>query len=432
MDKEDGLMDKNRIIYDLGIMYDSNIIEDIVNPIHNRYSVTLDHEVDGTLLKEAWERTKRVYPVIDSVLGYDQDDTSVYMDPKNAGKFDKDHIYLIKPDGGVNEPVKTKVPVSPGTDAVGGRLLAISYYERTITIGMYHRLVDGAGLNMVFSTLLYSYLALYTGREDEKPPVELTEGRTIEEYYISDTPEFIFSKEYTPVPLYSLPLGCKGFYDEDMVNDGDHVYLGKIAFSAPEFIKCCKENGANPSAMICALLAKAAYALNPDEKEDIVFGLSVSVKKLLGIEKSIANAVGIAMAYTTRDDILNKSLKEVAGKIRADVDSQRTLDSYLSHYHVFQTYKQAFNFKFRTVTYLGSVNVGDNTAHIVDAALGTCGNSNLFLMQLGDRFILSLQYGKATDKYLNEFDRILKELGISSEITHPAYFIPYDVKEAVL
>ena len=432
MDKEDGLMDKNRIVCDLGFVHGSNIVEDIMIPIHNRYSVTLDHEVDGALLKEAWERTKRVYPVIDSVLGYDQEDTSVYMDPKNAGKYEKDHIYLIKAEGGINEPVKSKVPVSPGTDAVGGRLLAVSYYERTITISMYHRLVDGGGLNMVFHTLIYAYLALYTGHEDEKPPVELTEGRTIEEHYICDTPEFIFSKEYTPVPLYTLPVGCKGFYDEDMVNDGDNIYLGEIAFSAPEFIKCCKENGANPSAMICTLLAKAAYALNPEEKEDIVFGLSVSVKKLLGIEKSIANAVGIAIAYTTRDDIMNKSLKEAAGKIRADVDSQRTLDAYLSHYHVFQSYKQAFNFKFRTVTYLGSVDVGDNSAHIVDAALGTYGNSNLFLLQLGDRFILTLQYGKATEKYLNEFDRILKELEIPSEITHHAHFISYDAKEPVL
>ncbi|MCR4749980.1 MAG: hypothetical protein K5877_09340 [Lachnospiraceae bacterium] len=425
-------MDKSRVLYDLGPVHGSNIIQDILIPIHIRTSVTVDHKVDGGLLKQAWERTKRVYPIIDSILGYDQDDPSVYMDPVSAAKYAKDHIYLIRAEEGTNEPIETKVPVSPATEAVGNRLLAVSYYDNTITIGMYHRLVDGGGLNMVFNTLLYAYLALYTGHEDDDPVVELTEGRAIEEYYISDTPQFIFSKAYTPTPLYTLPVGCRGFCDEDMVNDENEVLLGNIAFSASEFIKLCKDNGANPSAMICTLAAKAAYNLNPEEKNDIVFGVSVSEKKILGIEKSIANAVGIGIAYTTRENVENKPLADIAGKIRADIDYQRTKDHYLSHYHVFQSYKQVLNFKYRTITYIGSINVGDNNHKIIDSCLSTYGDNNLFLMQLNDKFYISLQYGKATEKYLTEFERIFTGLGIECEIIHHAATVPFDVKEAVL
>ena len=425
-------MDKSRVLCDLGLVHGSNIIQDILIPLHIRNTVTVDHKVDGDLLKQAWERTKRVYPIIDSVLGYDQEDPSVYMDPAKTSKYVKDHIYLIRAEGGANDPIETKVPVSPGTEAVGNRLLAVSYYDNTITIGGYHRLVDGGGLNMVFSTLLYAYLALYTGHEDDDPKVELTEGRAIEEYYISDTPEFIFSKAYTPTPLYTLPIGCRGFCDEDMVNDENEVLLGNIAFSASEFIKFCKDNGANPSAMLCTLVAKAAYSLNPERNDDIVFGVSVSEKKNLKIERSIANAVMIAIAYTKHEDVRNKSIADIAGKIRTDIDYQRTPDYYLSHYRVFQSYKQAPSFKHRTITYLGSINVGDNNHKIIDQCCGTYGDNNLFMMQLNDKFYISLQYGKATEKYLTEFECIFKELGIECEITRHTATVPFDVKEAVL
>ena len=57
---------------------------------------------------------------------------------------------------------------------------------------------------------------------------------------------------------------------------------------------------------------------------------------------------------------------------------------------------------------------------------------NLFLFQLGEKFILTLTYGKATEKYLNEFLRIFRELDIPAEITHKAHDIDKDVTEPAL
>lgn len=426
-------MDKSKVLYDLGTMCDT-MAHDFFNPVHLRYTVTLDHDIDDELIKKAWDRTKRVYPIIDGVFGFDSGDASFYLNlrPEEREKYLSDHIYVMKAEGGVNNPVKTKVPVVPATDIVGGRVICISYYERTVSINAYHMLVDGSGLNAIFCTFLYSYLALYTGHEDRNPVVELREGREIKDYYIPASSELVFSQEYTPVPLYTLPLNCKGFDDEDMVNDGNNIYCGNVSVSAADFMQFCKENGANPSSMICTLLAKAAYALNPDETNDMIFGLTISVKKMLGIEDSIANAVGSAIAYTTRDAVTNNTIAEVSQKIRSEINTQRTKDQYISHFRTFCTYRYGYDFKPRTVTYIGGLNIGDNNKHIVDFNMETNGRSNLYLMQLNDRFILTLQYGMATQKYLNEFNRIFTELGIKSEISHPAHHVLQDSMTAVL
>lgn len=424
-------MDKSKVLVDLGLVYETMLGADITNPVQLRYTVTLDHVIDDELIVKAWERTKRVYPIIDSVMGYEHGGPSVYMNHKTREKYMNDHLYLIEANGGVNIPVKTKVPVQPGSDVVGGRLICISYYEKTVSISSYHTLVDGGGLNMVFSTFLYSYFALYTGHEDEKPVVELTEGRNIKDYYTAALMDVIFLQEYIPTPIYSLPKGCRGFLDQDMVND-ENIYQGSINAAADDLIKFCKENGANPSSMICVLLAKAAYALNPDEQSDIVFELTVSIRRLLGIETSISNALSLATAYTTRYDMMNKPISETARKIRKDVDLQRTKDYYVSFCRFFNTYRHSPRFNPRIVTYMGKINIGDNNCHIVDFNMETNGKANIYLMQLNDKFKLMIQYGKATQKYLNEFIKIFSELGIKAEIAHSSHYVLKDSAAAVL
>jgi hypothetical protein len=389
--------------------------------------------LDGELLKKAWDKTKRVYPIIDTVYEMEHGDKDFYMDPAVREKYNMDHIYLVKAQSGTSEPIKSKAPIEPGTDLCGGRLMCISYYERSVTISTYHALVDGGGLNMVFTAFLYVYLAMYTGHEDANPIVDLTEGRNTEEYYIGVTPEYLFAQEYTPVPIYSLPLNCKGYIDEDMVSDREgKIYAGGISVPVDEFIRLCKENGTNPSSMMCTLLAKAAYLINPKVKEDIVFDITTSVRKLFGIEKSLANAIGLAVTYVTRDDVMNKSLAEVSDKIREDVNKQRTKDYFISLGRFISTYGHTPTFKSRTVTYIGAFNVGENNNHIVDFELGTNSIRNLFMIQLNDKFVIDIYHGMATEKYIKEFIKIFSELGIKAELIQPVRSVVPDSKTPVL
>ena len=62
----------------------------------------------------------------------------------------------------------------------------------------------------------------------------------------------------------------------------------------------------------------------------------------------------------------------------------------------------------------------------------TNGDSNLYLMQVRDKFILTLQYGRATAKYLDEFVRVFQRYGIEAQIVHPAQYASNDTPMPVL
>ncbi len=425
-------MDKSKVVADLGLITETALAHDLFNPVHLRYSVILDHEIDEEMLIKAWNKVKKVYPIVDTTFKLESGDVELYMDPVFRASHTKDHIFLIKPDSGLNEPIKSKVPIEPGCELVCGRLISVSYYEDKLTLSAYHSLADGGGLNMIFSVLLYIYLSLYTGHEDENPPVDLTENKDINEYYQGATLDYIFSLDYTPVPMYTLPLECKGFYDDDMVKENKSVASCTLNIPVKDFIEFCKKNGANPSSMMCSLLAKASYSLNPDVNDDIVFDLTVSMRKVLGLGKTIANCIGLAAAYTTHDDIMNKSIAEVSQKIRHDIDIQRTWDYYISFRRLFNTYQHKPTYKSKTVTYMGALNIGDNNHHIKELELGTNSIHNLYMMQLNDKFAIILQYGKATEKYMNEFIKIFSDYGIKAEIKQPAHLLMNDSKIPVL
>ncbi len=423
-------MDKSKILVDRGVI-NNTLKSDLKNPVLIRNTAVLDHDIDDALIVKAWERTKRVYPLIDSCLELEYCDVKDLLDPVKRNLYAKSHFYLVKPDGGESVPIKTKVPVRPGTDVSGNRLMCVSYFGNTVTLNAYHAFVDGSGMSLIFNTLIYSYLALYTGHEDENPVVQLTEGREISEYYADNLKSIAFLQDYTPVPIYTFPHGCKGFLDNDMVND-ENIYAGTMNVSADEFMKFCKENSVNPSALLCAVSAKAAYAVNPDERSDVVLGMTIALKKMFGLENCISNLSEILYSYVTYDDIVNRTIGETAKKIRRDAEYQRSRDYFISYARLFDSYMQVPMFKPRGVTYMGTLNIGDNNSHIVDFEMETDASNVVFMIQLHDRFILTFQYGKATGKYLDEFRKIFLELGINAEITRPIHYVPKDSQFAVL
>lgn len=423
-------MDKNRILIDMGRICETLLESDLKTKVQLRSTLKLDHMIDGDLLREAWNRTKRVYPLIDAVPGYEHDSEGI-LTLERARKYGNDHLFLLSPTGGVNDPVYSREPIHPYTETTGRRIISVSYFDSSITISSWHILVDGGGLNMIISTLLYIYLSLYTGEEDKHPMVELTEGRRPEEYYMADLLSHVFKQEYTPVPLYSLPRGCKGFFDEDMYND-ENVYSGSLRLDAEDLIRICKETGANPSSLLCALSARAAYNQNPDTREDIVVGLTVALKHTLGIDGYISNAVRNALAYVTYDELNGKPLAETAQRIRKDVDTQRSKDYIVTLCRFFDTYQFVPTVRPRLVTYMGEFNIGRHTSHIVDFNMESTGHYVVYLLQLGKVFLFHIQYGRATERYLEEFRQVFEALGIRTEISRPAHAISPGVDSAIL
>ena len=428
-------MRDKRALVDLGKVQEMMIIPDMKFPVHIRDTVTLDHDIDGDLLAQAWERTKRVYPLVDTVLGYDRD-PRVYAERGSYGKYPRDHAYLVEPAGGESVPLESVVPVAPCSQAAGGRPVCVSYYGRRITLSCFHSFVDGAGMLKILSTLVYCYLALHTGHEDEHPVVDLQEGREPAQYYTPVNGEFVYAQPFTPTPLYTLPLGVLGYQDVGLVYGSKggipQVLAGSMDVSVEDFMRLCKSNGANPSAMLCALLARATFLVNPEEAEDLVCEVTVSMRKDFGLEESIANCFGTAVTYVLRSEVEDGALAEVSRRIRADVTSQRGKDYFLSRERTFSMYDCVKSYAPRTVTYRGTFDIGENNAHVRDFVFETGAKAAIYFTQLNDRFVLSVQHGMVTDAYLRAFERLFAELGVEATISHPTYAVTLEPQAPVL
>ena len=425
-------METRRILYDFGPILENFVGMDMFNPINLRGTAVLDHVVDGRLLKQAWDRTKRVYPIIEGVIGSTQGaHLELYGDPEFREGHQGDHFYLVEPEGGTNDPIESVRPIKPGCDLVGGRVVCVSYHDNEVSMSAYHALVDGYGFNKIMGTMLYAYLALRMGHEDARPIVELREERPQGAYYVEKTPELLRSLDYAPVPRFTLPDDCRGFWDDDMRNDDSHIYSGGMEIDAAGFMGLCKAHGANPSSMLGALCARAVYALNPDETRGLAFEFTISEKLVLGLTDSIADAIGVAYAGVTREDVERGSLAEIAQRIRRDVDVQRSRDYVVSMGLMRDDEDDGQQLTTRIITYFGPVSIGDNDCHIQHMWFQTNGNSNLYMAQVNDKFCLTLMYGRATEKYLGALRQILRELGVPCEIARHAHATALDSLEVV-
>ena len=366
---------------------------DHYNDIHIRFTAELDHEIYGELIEKAWEKTINVYPCIGCVI-------------EMEGK----ELFFYKADG-KNKAIKSKAPINPGSDLVSNCVITATYYGNKVSVSAYHTMVDGRGLNEIFKTFLYFYISSYTKVFDEPVTVQTKEGRAPEEYYKTVSPDEL--GEFTPVPLYTMPYLKEYAEDPDMEADEDgSKYFASISFSADAFIGECKKIGANPTAMLAFLTSKAFYALNPKEQKDLFFEITTSVRKTFGAEGCISNCTSDVIAQMCYNDIVNGDEAELVRKFRAEMNSQRSDDYVKTKRQLSSTYELNCVSKKITLTYIGKIDIGENTKHIIGFEMSTNAAQLVMLMQIGNEFLLMLEFGKATGKYINKLDEILTEMGI--------------------
>lgn len=386
---------------------------DHYNDIHIRFSARLDHEIDGALMDKAWERTIRVFPVIGCVIEMEGKELFFY------------------PAEGLNRAVRSKAVINPGSAEVSGCVITATYYGDRITVSAYHTMVDGGGLNEIFKTLLYFYLSSRTGECDAPEGVQTAEGRPPEAYYRPVRPDEL--GDFTPVPLHTMPYLRDFAEDPDMEADEQgNRYFASARFPADLFIRKCKEIGANPTAMLSLLTAKAFYTLHPEERKDLFFEITSSVRKSFGAEGCISNCVCNLLADAEYNDVMNGDPREYARKLRAEMDTQRT-DDYVRSWRLFEsTYGHNYVHRQITLSYIGRLDIGINTRHIAGFEMQTNAVQLVMLMQMEEDFLLMLLLGKATAKYLERMCGLLNEMGIETRTASEPHIISTDSDVPVL
>lgn len=380
---------------------------------HNKFSVTLDHDIDPQMLSTAWEKTKKVYPLIDCVPDMADGEIVFYKDDRN------------------NPPIKSSKPIKPGTAVCSERAFVITYYENTVSMSSFHSVVDGGGINMIFSTLLYFYLEAYTGEGDEQPPVETREGRSPEEYFQPLSGIEIGEFEQKPLITYKKRKGM--FIDLDMTPDekGD-IIISRIKVPVDKFMSACKGIGANPSAMMTVLMSKAAYKLHPERRGDLAFVLTMSARKAFGIPDTIANCSANLLIPVEYGDIMGDDISAASKKIRSIIDYQRDEDFIKTLASFYETYDWILAKRYAVLTYIGKLDVGKNTKHIKGFEMTDDATCSMYMMELNGEFVISFQLGKVTEKYMNSIMEILSEFGVEAEIETAPYAVMKDTDNAAV
>ena len=373
---------------------------------HNKFSVTLDHVIDPSVLADAWDKTKEVYPLIDCVPEFENGQMVFYRDDRQ------------------NPPIESARPVKPGIAICAERAFALTYYKNTVTMSSFHSVVDGGGINAIFSTLLYFYLSEYYGEREEQPPVETRVGRDPKDYFIPLSSVEIGEFEQQPLITYARRKGM--FTDLAMIPDDEgEISIARIKAPVGKFIAACKSIGANPSSMLTILMAKAAYALHPGINGDLAFVLTMSARKAFGIENTIANCSANLLIPVEYGDI-NGDIGAAAKKIRAVIDYQRGVDFIKTLAAFYETYDWILAKRYAILTYIGKLDVGVNTGHIVGFEMTDDATSSMYMMELNGEFVISFQFGKVTEKYMDAVRDILSDFGVETEIETAPYHIVRD------
>ena len=423
------MVNKKEEYFHFGTVKNMFWLMDRNNDIHIRYVATLDHAIDETIIENAWEKTKRVYPIIDTVIDV----------------VDWD-IYLYTADG-ENPVMHGENPAMPGSEAVGSRVVTLTVHQNKITLNAFHTLVDGGGLMQIMQTLLYAYLSEYTGETDETAPVQLSENRNVSEYY--RIPGEGDLGEFEPQPLFLYPFKREFVEDEEMRpgDDGERVF-GSLQFDRGSFLKLCKMYGANPSAMLCLWFTRAFFILHPEERRDVGLAITISDRKTFGMEKYISNCLSMGIldisyemamksepTKTDRQDgdtDTDAATAEAIAKIRRDIATQRT-DDYIRTFWQFEsTYGWNHIHRCGLVTYIGTVDVGSLTGHITNFRMETNSCNNLYLTELNDSFILMFQFGRVTDIYMKQFAEMLTEAGVEVTVNTEPETVITDRDEKIL
>ena len=292
-------------------------------------------------------------------------------------------------------------------------------------------MLDGGGLCEIFKTLLYFYLSSRTGISDAPETVQTIMDREPSGYYRTVLTDKM--GDFTPVPLHFMPY-LKD-YAEDTEMDADEEgnrYFGALRFSVDSFMAKCKENGANPTAMLGLLTSRAFYALNPEEKKALFFEITTSARKVFHSEGCISNCVSNVIAGVEYDAVMAEDVRDFVKDFRQEIDKQRG-DDYVKTMRLFDsTYGHNYVNKQITLTYIGGIDIGENTKHMTGFAMETNANQLVMLVQLQDEFQLMLQLGKATGKYLEQYGRLLAGMGIDNGIVTDARLVITDSDEQVL
>ncbi len=381
-------------------------------PVHLSIRARLDHGVDPAALERAWERTLRVYPLLDLVPD-DEDEEVLFF----AGK-------------GESRPVRSRIPLRPAGEAVLGRGFALTWFEDTVTLTCYHSLADEHGLNEIFRTLLACYFSDRTGSAPV-PGAVPEEGRRPEEYFVQNTVLPAGGFEPLPVALYR---DIREIYlDPDAANaDGSAGTAGTAAVPLGAWQALCESSGVSSESLLLGFMAEAVRGMDPGDGRKLCLGAMTDFRDTFSVPETIAPCSKKMPVILSPEETAGHG-PDIARRIERIRAGQRT-DAYIrSHVAMENTYS-VLNIRNAcfSLQFCGAFDLGEDTRHVLDLTMWDYSLRSAFALRLGDELRISFQYGEATRRYMDVFAAALREAGADARTAAEPAPIPAEAEQPVL
>lgn len=407
------IIDNREVVFNGG-PFQSYWWADEHEPIHPAIQAELADTVDPGLLEKAWEDTKKVYPLIDLVPD-DYDEEVVFFKGE-----------------GISRPIKSKNALLPAKEATLYRGFSLTYFQNMITLSAYHSLADEKGLSEVFRTLLNFYISYQTDMPAEAKGVMMREGRPPEAYFIQNT--MLQPEDYQPqaVRLYK---DIREVFNDDTVSADENaaVTVGKMDIPFVAYNEMCRKYGVGYDELFLYVMARTIYAMYPNERKKLCFGVMTDFRDTFGVGDTIApcsKKMPVVLSYGDVNGCdMETALDHIAG-IRA---YQKSEDYIKSHVALENTYS-VLNIRNAclSVNFSGEFDIGGNTSNIKDITMFDYSTRSVFLLRLGDMLKVSFQYGSATGKYMDGVAKTLNSLDIKAGITAAPYPVGAEAEKPIV
>ena len=244
-----------------------------------RLCVRMKDEINAEMLSEAVKNTSKRYPYL--CLQMKKDENRIYYDDNPR------EVILLNTDRGI----------TLNSAESNYHVWAVCYKDDFIYLDIYHGLLDGTGMYMVLSTLLYEYCSRRYDVKDH-------EGvRTLEDDISPD--EMIDPSDYLPeIDLSKVPVPSYTPAFSLMTDAGFHgadLELTDIEISEADFLKYTSANDASPGTMIALLYARAIDAHFPDRDKGIMGSYIINARPMIGAPNTHHNCLNtVFLDYNDR------------------------------------------------------------------------------------------------------------------------------------
>lgn len=382
-----------------------------------QFQFVLTEEIDCKAMNAAMQKTIKRYPyfafrIIRTEQGYDKTENSLPLVVKDS--FDE-------------EPVL-------GSEEANYHWIAAACEGRVLKLFIHHIIADARSAMRFYKTLLYCYFSA-------RSAVPLSpEGIILPDSPISPDED---------VKVVNLVEGEDGslrntvedpFEIPEPVKDEKKGFLYKVTIPEEQLLAMTKESDNSPLTLLTIYLAKTFQNLYPENKKNIYAGVAVDVRNALNCPESrftnsyviftehkpenlnldmeLLGTMTRGQLVTQSDDAILRYIHNAVMRLTAQI--RRTADQAEKQRLMKEIYKLIASNPTYTISYVGNPNWGC-LAPFLEEEYTVMMNNKLFLEvnAAGRKFCIAWVQGFENDAYVNTFQRLLCEDGISCEVCGP-------------